>query len=129
MRTFVGHGLNLIETLSDLRKRALRKRVWYSALNLQERMITGLITRHIKIVRNATLATVIARIIVKLIPAIKNAFLGMIERIGRPIAERNALASYRHGNKDALGWKDDLNYIRFLGLSAYYSRRWYIIAR
>ncbi|MFQ5969912.1 MAG: hypothetical protein ACE5J2_05415 [Nitrososphaerales archaeon] len=120
---------NLVESLSDLRTRALRKRVWYGALNLQERILTGLITRHVKIVKNATLATVVARMIVKLIAAIKNAFLDMVERMGRPIAEINSAAAYSHGNKHALGWKDDLNYIRFLGLSAYYCQRMVIARR
>lgn len=81
----LGHGIYLLDTLSKLRTKALRKRVWFAALTDQERILVGLIHKNVKIVRNSTLATVIARIIVKLIPAIRNAFWNRMERIGSPI--------------------------------------------
>ncbi len=114
-----GRGLNLIETLSNLRTRALRKGVWYAALTNQERILAGLINRHVKIVKNSTLATVIARIIVKLIPAIRNAFWDRIERMGRSIAESSARAACSMGWNEASKWPDDLNVVRWYGLTAH----------
>ena len=121
---------NLIEALSKLRTKALRKRIWFDALTDQERVLTGLIVKHIKIVKNAVLATVIARIIGKLVYAIRNAFLHKIEQLGRPIAMTMAMGAYSCGNKEALSWMKDLNYIRYLGLTAYYDpRRGFLIRK
>ena len=111
---------NLIETLSNLRTKALRKRIWYDALTDQERVLTSLIIKNIKIVKNAILATVIGRIMGKLVHAIKNSFLDKIERLGRPIAVAMAKGAHSCGNKDALNWTENLNYVRYLGLMAYY---------
>lgn len=121
MLKLLGHGPpNLIETLSNLRTKALRKGIWFQTLTTEERVLTGLIRKNVKIVKNATLATVIARIIGKLMYAIKNSFMDKIEKIGRPIARAYAMGAYSCGNKDALKWIGDLNYIRYLGLMAYY---------
>ena len=115
------HGsANLIETLCNLRTKALRKRIWYDALTDQERVLTSLIIKNIKIVKNAILATVIGRIMGKLVHAIKNSFMDKIERLGRPIALAMAKGAHSCGNKDALNWTENVNYIRYLGLMAYY---------
>ncbi|MFQ5940556.1 MAG: hypothetical protein ACE5KA_02510 [Nitrososphaerales archaeon] len=121
MSKLLGHGsTNLVEALSYMRARALRKGVWFGALTQQERVLTGLIRKNVKIVKNAMLATVIARIMGKLIYAIKNSFFDKIEKLGRPIARAMAIGAYSCGNKDALNWMEDLNYIRYLGLMTYY---------
>ncbi len=115
------HGsANLIEILSNLRTKAFRKRIWYDTLTDQERTLTSLIIKNVKIVKNAVLATVIGRIMGKLVHAIKNSFLDKIEKLGRPIALAMAKGAYNCGNKDALNWMENLNYIRYLGLMAYY---------
>lgn len=115
------HGsANLIENLTNLRTKAFRKKIWYDALTDQERVLTGLIIKHVKIVKNVVLATVIGRIMGKLVYAIKNSFLDRIEQLGKPIALAMAKGAYSCGNKDALKWMENLNYIRYLGLMAYY---------
>lgn len=107
---------NLIETLTALRQRALRRGIWFQTLTLEDRILANLIQRHVKIVKNATLATVIARIMGKLLLAIKNYFLNRLDAIGRPIATAVALKAYSYGNKGALAWLQDVNYIRYMGL-------------
>ncbi len=115
------HGsANLIDTLCNLRTKALRKKIWYDTLTDQERVLTGLIIKNVKIVKNAILATVIGRLMGKLVYAIKNSFLDKIERLGRPIALAMAKGAYSCGNKDALNWTENLHYIRYLGFMAYY---------
>ena len=82
-----------------------------------------MISKHIKIVKNTTLATVIARIMGKVLYAIQNSsYLSMIERIGRPIAHVISEKAYSMGNKDALLWAQDLNFIRYLGTIGYRSK-------
>lgn len=107
---------NLIDTLMVLRKKAMRKGIWFQSLSLEDRILASLIQRHVKIVKNTTLATVIARILGKLLFAIKNSFLDRLVMAGRPIAEAVALKAYNFGNKDALDWMNDLNYIKYMGL-------------
>jgi hypothetical protein len=108
---------NLIDTLIVLRKRVLRKGLWFQSLTLEDRILADLIQRHVKIVKNTTLATVIARIMGKLMLALRNSFLDKLVLIGRPIAEAVAMKAYSYGNKEALGWMHDLNYIKYMGLT------------
>ena len=112
-----GSSGNLIDTLIVLRKRALRKGIWLQSLSLEERILANLIQRHVKIVKNTTLATVIARMMGKLIFAIKNSFIDKLVAAGRPLAEAVAMKAHSFGNKDALDWPRDLNYIRYMGMT------------
>jgi len=112
---------NLIGTLSKLRTIAFRKGIYFQALTTQERLLTDLIRNYVKIVNNATLATVLARIIGKLIYSIKNSFSNMIERVGQPIAELWSQAATKMGWKEASSWVDDRNILSWFGLCAYYS--------
>lgn len=108
---------NLLQSLSNLRTRALRKGVWFAALTGRERLLVGLIRSNVKIVKNSTLATVIARIIVKLIPAIRNAFWDRMERLGRPVTEAAVRGATSIGWNEASKWLDDTNVVRWYGLN------------
>ena len=108
---------NLIDTLMVLRRKALRSGIWFQSLSLQDRILANLIQRHVKIVKNTTLATVIARIMGKLLSAIKNGFQDRLAMAGRPIAEAVAMKAYSYGNKQALDWIQDANYARYMGLT------------
>jgi hypothetical protein len=108
---------NLIDTLIALRKRALRRGIWFQTLTIEDRILTDMIQRHVRTVKNTTLATVIARIMGKLLFAIKNSFLSKLNAIGRPIARAVAMKAYSYGNREALDWVQDLNYIRYMGLT------------
>jgi hypothetical protein len=112
---------NLIASLSNLRTKALRKGIWFQALTYQERTLAGLIRKHVKIVKNATLAAVIAKIMGKLISAIKSSFMDRIEGLGRPVAEAWSRGALAMGWKEASTWTDDPNIVRWYGLTVYYS--------
>lgn len=114
---FRGSSGNLIDTLAVLRRKALRCGIWFQSLSLQDRILANLIQRHVKIVKNTTLATVIARIMGKLLFAIKNGFQERLVMAGRPIAEAVAMKAYSYGNKEALDWMHDMNYARYMGLT------------
>ena len=114
--------VDLVKVLSTLRTKALRTGVWFASLSHEDRVLASLINQNIKIVKNTTLATVIARIMGKLFYAIRNSsFLSKIAGIGRPIARMYAEKAHSMGNKDALNWAEDPNYVRYLGLMAYHS--------
>jgi hypothetical protein len=110
-----------MRVLSNLRTKALRNGLWFKSLSHEDRVLASLIHKNIKIVKNATLATVIARIMSKLFHAIKNStFLSRIEAIGRPIAQKYSERACSMGNKDALTWAKDDNFVRYLGTMAYF---------
>jgi hypothetical protein len=100
-----------------LRKKALRKGIWFQTLSLEDRILANLIQQHVKIVKNTTLATVIARIMGKLLVGIKNSFSDRLVIAGRPIAEAVASKAYSYGNKEALDWIQDVNYVKYMGLT------------
>src|SRR6185295_14122888 len=104
-----GRSRNLLDILAILRRKALRKGVWFQAMTVEDRILASLIHQHVKIVKNATLATVIARILGKLASAIQNSYLSRLQVLGRPIATAIALKAYSYGNKEALNWKNDPN--------------------
>ena len=123
MLKLMRHGTpNIIQVLSDLRTRVLRKGIWYQSLTNQERVLVGLISKNIKIVKNAMLATVIARLMGKLISAIKNSFFDMIVRLGRPIAESSATAALMMGWNTASEWVEDIDIVKWFGFTAYYGK-------
>lgn len=114
--------LDILGVLSQLRIKALRSGTWFASLSHEDRALASLISKNIKIVKNATLATVIARIVSKLFQGLKNSsFLSRIEAFGKPIAQSYSEKAYLMGNKDALNWANDPNYIRYLGMMAYHS--------
>jgi len=120
---------NLIHVLSALRTKALRSGVWFTSLSHEDRVLASMISRHIKIVKNATLATVMARIMGKVLYAIQNSsYLSRIERIGRPIAQIMSEKAHSMGNKDALEWAQDLNYVRYWGMVGYGANQMFKLA-
>ncbi|MCS6767905.1 MAG: hypothetical protein RMJ59_01640 [Candidatus Nitrosocaldus sp.] len=60
------NNLNILRTLTRLRKIALRQGVWNKALSLHERMLVALSSKYIRAVRSTILAIVLARIVMKL---------------------------------------------------------------
>jgi hypothetical protein len=125
MLRLVGTGpLNLLGVLSSLRTKALRSGLWFSTLSHEDRVLASLIAKNIKIVKNATLGAVIARIVSKLFQGLRNAsFLSRIDAVGRHIAQNYSEKAYSMGNKDAVEWANDPNYIRYLGTMAYNENR------
>jgi hypothetical protein len=106
-----------IETLSALRRFSLRKRIWYSSLTGVERSIVNLTIKIVDEIRSPLLAKTIKQVLLKLSNALKSGYMYRFEAAGRPIAERLGEVAFSWGNKAALSWKNDISYIRWLGMS------------
>ena len=122
-KTKVGHLLGATESLSTtklvaLRRLALRKGVW-SCLTAIERGITNLTIKVVKSLHSSSLMQTLQKIVAKLTQAIKSGYMYKVEMNGRPRAERLSQLVYSWGNKDAIRWKEDLAYVRHLGMDAY----------
>lgn len=107
-----------------LRRRALRAGVWFRVLSAGERGIVELTARAVEDVRSVVLATVLARIVGKLLGAWRSVFLARLEVVGRPLAEGLSAVAERWGYVGAKRWRLDKGYVRLLGLNALSSQAW-----
>lgn len=103
--------------LISIRSKALRKRVWFKALNESERALVNLSIRVVEVVRSETLSKVLAIAVGKLREIMK----GLMDRareIGQPLAEKLSMLAQAWGNPGAWSWAKDEFYAIYLGLSA-----------
>jgi len=100
--------------LIALRRRAVRRGIWYRALSRTERATIDLTIRCVKTIRSATLTRILAEIADK-IECAATGFLSKAEVVGRELAERAIQLALSWGNKEALKWKDHINFVRYLG--------------
>ncbi|MFH0896934.1 MAG: hypothetical protein V1850_02650 [Candidatus Bathyarchaeota archaeon] len=114
------------EWLSSLKKRAIRRRVWYSSLTWTERGIVDLTVRCLDQVRNARLALIIGRIMCKVLKAFRSGFLAGAERVGYDLAVKISDLAQKWGCIAASEWKRDLGFIRYLGVNRVNNSRQYL---
>lgn len=110
--------------LANLRKRALRKGLWFRVLNGIERGIVDLTIKLAKEPKSRQLLATLDSIVRKLADAIRLGFLYIAETIGKPIAEQRVRAALSWGNKGAIEWLKDRSFVQFLGLMAINDSHW-----
>ena len=76
------------EYLAYLKRRALRRRVWFSVLSRLERNIVELTISCVNRVKSSRLALVIGRIVCRLLKALRSRFLERVETVGYGLADR-----------------------------------------
>jgi len=97
-----------------LKRKALRRGVWFRALSRIDRATIDLTIRCVERIRSATLARVIVGIVEKIEDAMEGS-LTRAEAVGRELAERVVELALSWGNTEASNWKHDLRFIRYLG--------------
>lgn len=100
-----------------MRRRALRRRVWFGVLTGVERGIVDLTIRCVDRVRSGRLALVIGRIICKVLKALRSGFLERVERVGYAPAERISGIAVGWGYVEASAWRRDRVFVRCLGIN------------
>ena len=105
--------------LKGVRLEALRKRVWYRALDRVERSIFNLTCSIIDRVKSAVLGSVLVGIIDRLREAMKGGFVKVVESVGCERAVRFAGLARGWGYGDVRGWLKDLRFARYLALLVY----------
>ena len=106
------------EGLTALRRDALRRRVWFSALKKRERSMVELTARCVDRVRSARLALVIGRIVCKVLKAFRSRFLERVEAVGYDLAAKICRIAVSWGYEAAATWRQDIYFVRFLGVNA-----------
>jgi len=102
------------ETIAGLKVRALRRRVWYRALDRIERGLLDLTIRWVDKVRSGLMARVLLRILVKLAQAMEQGMERVLS-VGRELALRASALAVGLGNRQAYAWRFDESFWRALG--------------
>lgn len=102
------------EFLSDVRRMALRKKVWYSALDGLERGILSISARIIEDVKSNVLNVQLVKIIAKLRDACKSGFERYLERFGLERILTFQASAEKVGYLGANRLLRDLGFIRYL---------------
>jgi len=99
--------------LNDVRQKALRKKVWYRALDRVERGIFSLAAQLIDEVKSEVLGVELVKILRKLRDAMKSGFVRCMEGFGVGKARMVAMQAVGFGYDAAVSWASDEEFIRF----------------
>jgi len=98
----------------ELRRRALRRGVWFKVLDRAERAILDLVPKCVDKPKSPRLIDAIAKIIVKLKAALASPIIRLRSQIGWPLAQKISRIAQKWGNKRAREWAEDKGFIQYL---------------
>ena len=107
-------GLVCVNNLTNIKKVALRRGIWFRSLNRVERGIIDLTVRYVDSVKSSKLAKVLTAIMNKLESAMENKVDRIVRVVGLPLARKISEVAVSWGNHLASLWADDLAFARFL---------------
>ena len=99
--------------LLGLRRRAIRRRVWFS-LDSLDRGIFDLVTRVVDRVESSVLGAVLVKIVRKLRDAMRSEFARRMEEYGFGRAFKMARIAVDWGYAMAVDWSSDTGFVRYL---------------
>jgi hypothetical protein len=102
--------------LISLRRKALRKGIWFKVLDQAERALIDLTIRVVDRVQSKRLVRVLLIPVRKLREAMKS-LMDRAKETGRPLAEKLSRVAQAWGNVGAGSWVKDELYATYLGLS------------
>ena len=103
--------------LMEIRRKAVRKGVWFRVLSRAERAILDLIPKCVSQPKSPKLIDIVAKIIVKVKNALKSPIIDLMDRIGKPLAKKLSQIAQRWGNQTAKEWAEDPSFIRYLTIT------------
>ena len=104
------------EYLCEMRKKALRKGVWYRTLNRVERGIISLTARIVYRVDSKLLSGVLMKILSKLMKAMKSEFIRRVDDFGLGRARELSKQAAKWGCSAVIIWVSELNFARYLAM-------------
>ena len=87
-----------------------------------ERGVVDLTIRCVEMIRSPVLARALSEIVRKISQRIGKSFLEKVSIVGTAIAHEISRTAERWGNENASTWKNDSDFIRFLGVSSINSK-------
>jgi hypothetical protein len=106
-----------IGRLGEAKRAALRRGIWYRALNLVERGVIDLTVKFVDSVRSAKLANVLTAIMDKLELAMENTADRLVRLVGYPLAQKISHIATSWGNRSAFRWAEDRDFARYLAMN------------
>ncbi len=100
--------------LAGIRLRAVRRRVWFGALDRIERGLVDLTIRYVEQVKSNRLQQVLVEILKKLARAMEQG-MARVRGVGRELALRASVLAVGWGNSQAYAWRFDQSFARALG--------------
>lgn len=100
--------------LFEVRRKALRRRVWFKALDTVERGILSLAARVVDEVRSVVLGVELVKILNKLRDALKSGFVRRMEEYGIKRARKIAAQAVAWGYHSARTWASDFGFIGYV---------------
>lgn len=100
--------------LARVRIRAIRRGIWFKVLNRLERASVDLTIKVVERVRSSVLTKILTSIIKKLSEAMESKVARMMREVGSNLARKMSLIAQKWGNKSAVKWKTDLDFIQYL---------------
>ena len=107
-------GLVCVNNLTNIKKVALRRGIWFRSLSRVERGIIDLTVRYVDNVKSSKLAKVLTAIMNKLESAMENKVDRLVRVVGLPLARKISVIAVGWGNHLASLWADDLSFAKFL---------------
>lgn len=103
--------------LIQLRRRAIRRGVWFRKLTKLDRATVDLTILCVEKVRSPILSRVLATIACKIMKTLRSSYLEVIQ-LGQRLAFKVSELAESWGYHEALVWRDDRNFAIYLGLNA-----------
>jgi hypothetical protein len=102
------------EILVEARRRALRRGVWFKALDGVERGILSLASQIIDTVRSSILSVQLVKIIAKIRDACKGGFIKHLEQFGMTRVRVIQAQAFSFGYEGAKMLSNDFDFVRYL---------------
>jgi len=102
--------------LLSMKKKALRRGVWYRTLDRVERGIVSLTARLIDRVESEMLGVELVKILAKLVKALKSGFVRHMEMFGLGRVFELSRLAVELGNLVAKGWVNDLGFVGYVSM-------------
>ncbi len=106
-----------INQIVRFKKTALRRGVWYRALNLVERGILDLTARYVAVIKSAKLAKIVSAILEKQKLASEGVVDRLVRTVGFSSAEKVSRIAQSWGNRSAVSWGKDAGLARYLAVT------------
>ena len=100
--------------LTEAKKTALRRGVWFKTLNRVERGIIDLTVRYVDNIKSSKLAKLVTAIIEKLQTTIESTADKLARTVGLPLARKISNIAVSWGNLSAFAWAEDLAFAKYL---------------
>ena len=105
------------ETLAKLKRKAVRRGVWFRDLKQSERKLLDLTIRVVQHIRSFMLARLVSRIVDKMCEAMESKIFRLMRTEGRSLAEKLSKIAEAWGNQSAKSWTKDRGFIQYLTIS------------